>query len=346
MKNYCMSHYLAFRFIKDENINFFPNLTHTVYKKKDKSEMTLIKNADDLDSLIREKIEEFFIPNKTAILLSGGIDSAVLASYLPKGTKAYTFQCKAQNAIDESKQASLYCKAYGLNHELIEMTWQDFEVLTPEILRFDGTPFHSIEVQLVKAAKLAKRQGIERLIIGNSADPVFGGMDKLLSKDWDFDEFYKRYNFIEPKDALNDFVSVKEVYEKYRLADNKIDFMSFMDEIYAVESNSSYMHAFSKENIKYLDPYSFCTMAEDLDLYRVRNGEPKYLVRELFAKRYKNLAIPTKIPMPRATEQWLKNYNAKRPEFVPNCTSAMSGDQKWQIYCLETFLNMYEQGSL
>lgn len=63
MKNYCMSHYLAFRFIKDENINFFPNLTHTVYKKKDKSEMTLIKNADDLYSLIREKMANLLLGN-------------------------------------------------------------------------------------------------------------------------------------------------------------------------------------------------------------------------------------------------------------------------------------------
>lgn len=346
MKNYCMSHYLAFRFIKDENINFAPNLTHTVYKKRDKSELVPIKTANDLSILIKEKISQFFIPDKTAIFLSGGIDSAILASYLPKGTKAYTFKCNAENAIDETKQARKYCEIYSLNHEIIEMNWQDFEDLMPEILRFNKVPFHSIEVQLVKAAKLAKRQGIERLIIGENSDLVFGGMDGLLAKDWDFDEFYARYNFIEPKDALKDFINVKDVYESYRLANNKIDFMRFIDEIFAIESSTSYLHAFTKERIKYLDPYSFAFLAEPLNLHRVRNGEPKYIVRELFAKRYPNLPIPHKIPMPRAMEQWLKNYNIKRPEFVPNCTSAMSGDQKWQMYCLETFLNMLELGSL
>lgn len=44
-----------------------------------------------MDEVIKERIREFYVPNKTAILLSGGMDSAILASYLPKGTPAYTF---------------------------------------------------------------------------------------------------------------------------------------------------------------------------------------------------------------------------------------------------------------
>lgn len=32
MKNYCMSHYLAFRFIKDENINFAPKSLELIGK--------------------------------------------------------------------------------------------------------------------------------------------------------------------------------------------------------------------------------------------------------------------------------------------------------------------------
>lgn len=75
----------------------------------------------------------------------------------------------------------------------------------------------------------------------------------------------------------------------------------------------------------------------------IRNGEPKYLVRELFAKRYPTLDIPTKIPMPRAMNQWLKDYKVSRPEFIPNCTENMTGDQKWLCWCLEQFLNMHEE---
>ena len=32
-KNRCMSEFLAFRFIKDENLNFFDGLKHEIFKK-------------------------------------------------------------------------------------------------------------------------------------------------------------------------------------------------------------------------------------------------------------------------------------------------------------------------
>lgn len=345
-KLYCMSHYLAFRFIKDENINFFDGLSHTVFKPRDEKEITPVSTIDEMDSIIRAKINEFYVPNKTAILLSGGIDSAILASYLPEGTKAYTFKCIANGAIDETAQARKYCDAYKLDHEIIEMHWSDFEELTPEILKADGVPFHSIEVQLLKAAKYAKSQGIERFIIGESADLIFGGMDKLIGRDWNFEEFYNRYNFVEPSKALKNPISVRDVYEKYRLPNDKIDFLTFMDEIFSIESSTSYMHAFKIAGIEYLDPYTFMKMAFPLDLNRIRNGEPKYMVRELFAKRYPNIEIPTKIPMPRATNQWLENYKPTRPEFVENCAENMTGDQKWLCWCLEQFLNMHDKGEL
>lgn len=345
-KNYCMSHFLAFRFIKDENINFFENLTHKVFKAPNENSLIPVVTIDDMDKIIREKIEEFHIPNKTAVLLSGGIDSAILASYVPKGTKAYTFYCAAPNAIDERNQAKKYCDTYNLDHEIIEMHWSDFEKLTPEILKADGVPFHSIEVQLLKACKHAKSQGIDRIIYGDAADYVFGGMDKILSKDWKFDEFITRYNSIEPSKVLKTPIDIKDVYEPYRKNKDMIDFQAFLKDYMDIESYTSYMHAFELGNVKYLDPFESMKMALPLDLNRVRNGEPKYMVRELFAKRYPNIEIPTKIPMPRAMNQWLKDYKTTRPEFIENCTQDMTGDQKWLCWCLEQFLNMHDKGEL
>ncbi|ARR01158.1 MULTISPECIES: asparagine synthase-related protein [Campylobacter] len=345
-KLYCMSHYLAFRFIKDENINFFDGLNHTVFKPRDEKEITPVSTIDEMDRIIKDKISEFYVPNKTAILLSGGIDSAILASYLPKGTKAYTFKCIAPNAIDETAQAKKYCDIYGLDHEIIEMNWSDFEELTPEILKADGVPFHSIEVQLLKAAKHAKSQGIEKIIYGDAADYVFGGMDKILSKTWKFDEFVERYNSIEPSKVLKNSISVKEIYEPYRKSLDLIDFQAFLKDYMDIESYTSYMHAFELGGVEYLDPYSFMKMARPLNLNRVRNGEPKYMVRELFAKRYPNIETPTKIPMPRAMNQWLKEYIPTRSEFIENCAQDMTGDQKWLCWCLEQFLNMHDKGEL
>lgn len=341
-KNYCMSHYLAFRFIKDEKINFYDGLKHSVFKFNNDFEISNVSTIDEMDKIIRTKIDEFLVPNKTVVLLSGGMDSAILASYLPKGTKAYTFKCVADETIDETEQAKKYCDIYGLEQKIIEMNWSDFEELTPQILKADGVPFHSIEVQLLKAARIAKLEGIEKIIIGDAADYVFGGMDKILSKDWTFDEFYDRFNYLDPEKVLKDGQNVRDVYEQYRLENNKIDYQKMLKDVMDVESNTSYMNAFKIAEIEYLDPYLFMKMSKPLDLNRVRNGESKYMIRELFSRRYPNIPVPKKIPMPRATNQWLKNYKTSRPEFIPNCTENMTGDQKWLCWCLEQFLNMYE----
>ena len=38
--------------------------------------------------------------------------------------------------------------------------------------------------------------------MGNGADSTFGGMDKLLSRDWDYEAFVQRYTFIDPAAVL------------------------------------------------------------------------------------------------------------------------------------------------
>lgn len=343
-KTYCMSHYLAFRFIKDENINFFPNKKkHSVYKPVHKDLYYKCKTVEDIEYAIKNNINKFFLRNKTGLFLSGGIDSAILASFLPKGTPVFTFKCIAEGAIDETIQAKKYAEKYMLNSIVVPIYWHDFEKYTREICQYQNIPVHSIEIQLYKASLIAKDMGIERIIIGESADLHFGGMDKLLSQDWEYDEFIKRYTFVEPQLALKEFIDITPVYQQYKNQNGKINLLKFLDEVFAIESTTSYMHAFEMAGLKYLDPYSYMRMAIPLDLERIRSGEPKYLLRELFKKRYPGIDVPHKIPMPRAMDQWLANWEGPiREEFIPNCTQGMSGDQKWLVWCLEQFLNTEE----
>lgn len=345
-KDLCISHFLAFRFIRDKELNFFEGLKHHVFEQLSEDEINIVSNAQDMDRTIRQKIEEFYIPDKTAILLSGGMDSAILASYMPKGTVAYTFQCNAQSAISETEQARKYVQKTGLKHEIIEINWSDFEALTPVLLKNNKVPFHSIEVQLLKASLHAKENGIERIIYGDAADYVFGGMDKIISKDWTYDEFYERYTFTEPKKVLKNPVDIHYVYDKFKLPDNKINFIGFLHDMMDIESYTTYEEAFNTAGIKFSDPYLYMRMDKPWDLKRIRNGESKYMVRELFAERYPDIEIPNKIPMPRAMNQWLKDYKPSREEFLPNISTDLTGDQKWQCWCLEQFLNMHDKGEL
>ena len=346
-KNLCMSQFLSFRFIEREEDNFYPDLTHRVWKRPANPDLAEVDSAQDVERVARDAVERYFVPGRTAIFLSGGIDSAILASFLPPGTKAYTFRCVAPGAIDETDRAASYARAYGLDHEIIDMNWSDFEALTPELLRFDGVPFHSIEVQLLKAARHAKAAGFDRLVLGDGADTLFGGLDGFLAKDRTLEEFRDRFAYVKPEAALREPVDVRDVYRRYLKADGTVDAPAYVHNVFAVESTTSYMHAFEMAGITTCAPYCAMRLARPLDLARIRAGESKYLLRELFRMRYPDVPVPAKIPMPRATTQWFAGWEGpRRDEFVPGCQRTMTGDQKWLVWCLEQFLNAYDRGDL
>ena len=339
-KNFCMSSYLAFRYIERDDVEFYAGLHHKNFQPvKDK---VTVSTAREIDAAIADNFAKVR-GNKLGLMLSGGMDSAILASYMP-GCDAYTFRFLGGTfRNDELSRAEHYAEIYGLKLHYVDIDWQTIEPHVESVMRAKGAPVHSIEPQLVAAAEQAKSDGVNMLIVGESSDLIFGGMDKLLAQDWDFDAFAKRYTFTEPADVLNEPVDVSYLFERYRRGD-KIDFLQFMDDVFSIESSGSYMNAFAVAQIDYSDPYANLVMGVPLDLHRVRNGEPKYLIRELFAMKYPNFPVPDKVPMPRPVDAYFADWQGPtRREFKRNLDmTKFTGNQKWQLWCLERFLNLYE----
>ena len=86
-------------------------------------------------------------------------------------------------------------------------------------------------------------------------------------------------------------------------------------------------------------------MAAPLDLDRIRSGESKYLIRELFRMRYPEIPVPNKLPMPRPVDVYFANWKGPiRTEFRDDIDmSQYNGNQKWLLWCLEQFLNMVDE---
>ena len=341
-KNFCMSSYLAFRYIEKDDVDFYEGLHHrNIVPMKDEDKVKVFK-AKDIDSTINETFSKVR-DKKLGIMLSGGMDSAILASYM-SNRDAYTFRFLDGNfQIEELRHAEYYARIYGLRLHYVDINWQTIEPHIDEILKNKCAPVHSIEPQLVVAAKQAKNDGIEMMIIGESSDLIFGGMDQLLSQDWKFEDFVNRYIFLNPNDVLNKPVDIRYLFERYRDGD-KINFLKFMDEVFSIESSSSYLNAFEVAQLSYIDPYANLIMGKPLDLNRVRNGEPKYLIRELFSMKYPDIEVPNKVPMPRPVDYYFADWNGPtRHEFKKNLDiSKLTGNQKWQLYCLERFLNLID----
>ena len=339
-KKYCMSSFLTFRYIVDDDKTFTDKSKHSVFKYYPEEKKSICYTADDIDFYLKDMLNHIDLSH-AGLLLSGGIDSAILASYMPKGMKAYTAKCIAPNAVDETQRAKKYCDIQGLKHVIVEVSWEDYDKYMNELMIHDGCPVFANEPQVYKLVAEMKKDGVDTIIYGDSADMVFGGMDRLLSKDWTYDEWKERYTFVKPEKILKDYVDMDEVYQKYKIGNDRIDFIRFMDIVFTGSSSAAYTNAFEYANIKYFDPYARLKMGEKLDLQRVRSGESKYLLRELFRKKYPELQVPEKIAMARATDYWLKDWKGpKRYEFKDNCIDGLSGEQKFLVYSLERFLEI------
>ena len=341
-KNFCMSSYLAFRYIEDKDKNFYEGLSHKNFVPLKDEDRICVKTAEDIDDAIKNNFLKV-TDKKLGILLSGGMDSAILAAYMP-GADAYTFRfLGGQLAQDELRRAEYYAEYYGLNLHYVDIDWNTVEKYLDACMKSKGAPVHSIEPQILQGALQAKADGIEMMVVGESSDLIFGGMDQLLSKDWTLDEFKNRYIFTQPQDVLKEPCDMGYLFERYRNGE-KIDFLRFMDDVFSIESSSSYMNAFHVAEMPYYDPYANLKMAEALDLNRVRNGESKYLIRDLFRMKYPEIPVPDKIPMPRPVDAYFAEWKGvTRKEFKDNLDiSKFKGNQKWQLWCLERFLNVYE----
>ncbi len=344
-KNFCMSSYLAFRYIESDEMEFFEGMKHKNFKPVPDEQRIFVRSSEDIDREIEKQMIQFK-DKKKGILLSGGMDSAIVASYL-SGSDAYTFRfLNGEFQKEELARAEYYAKFYGLKLHYVDISWDTVVSYLEPVMRAKCVPVHSIEPQILQAALQAKKDGIEIMFVGDGSDYIFGGMDGLLSKDWTFDEFVNRYIFTKPEYVLNEPENMNYLFERYRVGYN-IDFMKFMEDISTMESFGSYMNAFSVAGMPYYDPYAKLKMADKLDLYRVRHGESKYLIRELMHKKYPDIPVPNKVPMPRPVDEYFKDWKGPvRSEFKKDLDmSKFTGNQKWQIWCLEKFLNMADKES-
>ena len=340
--DYCMSSFLMYRRVVDPNMSFFDgDLPKTIPSNWEK---TPIHNSIELEAHLRKRVEEACKEGKPALALSGGIDSAVLAKFMPEGSTAYTFKCVAdgRQTVDETTRAAAYAEECGLNHKIIEISWDDMKNISKMLMQHKHAPLHSIEVQIYKGGLAARNDGFDSIIYGETADVNYGGLSNILSRDWSVGEFIERYAYLKPwmvlKNPKIDFSHFSS-FEK----NGFIDVHQYLSNFDIMESVNSYVNACECAGIGFIAPFADTYLDAELDYRRIRNGENKYLIREVFNRLYPDFEAPDKIPMPRATDIWLEDWSGPtRDEFIPNCVHSLTGDQKWMLYCLEEFLNLNE----
>ena len=305
-----------------------------------------IRDSEALVAHLRSRVTQA-ADGRAALALSGGIDSAILAKFMPKGSVAYTFKCVVPGikVTDETPAAARYARECGLEHRIVEVYWQDFEKYADVLMRHKHAPIHSIEVQIYKACLQAKADGFDTLIFGEAADAVYGGLSGLLSRDWPAGEFIQRYSFVMPHLAVREPeypIGMFRAWER----DGHIDPHDFVSHVFIEESVASYINPARASGVSLVLPYPETYLAAPMDYVRIRSGENKYLIREVFQKLYPGFPIPEKTPMPRPMNEWLRDWTGPEDDrFWPGCTQGLTGDQKWMLWSLDHYLRLNEDRS-
>jgi asparagine synthetase B (glutamine-hydrolysing) len=345
-RDFCNSSYLAFRYVPKPGIGWKAGIIPEFPDASVQGQIK-VRSPSEVSRQLREITGAVVAGNTVGILLSAGMDSAIIAGLMPPKTRAYTIRFEATGSVDEVAGAREVARVLDLTHFIVSVTWKDYQECMDILMRRKRAPLHPVEVGLYKAARAAAEDGITLLAVGNGADSTFGGMDKLLSKDWTFNEFVRRYTFLEPERALCQPVSVLDVYEAYR-SNGGINVSGFLKRVHGLGIIQMFENAIRAGDCSLVAPFEELALDVPLDLGRIRGGEPKYILREVYQKICHGLPIPEKIPFARPMEQWLNDWQGpKRAEF-PNTLrmSEFTGEQKWQLYCLERFLNLLDSNEI
>ena len=140
----------------------------------------------DIHQQLTQALEKILgINNSPALLLSGGIDSPLIAavaqSLSPKPLKAFTFSTQ-DKTTDEADQAARYADEIGLEHQIVTLDPKDLPEIILELMPHCDEPpgFYSI-IPTYLVCKQAKNHA-DVILSGDGADELFWGYASRMSR--------------------------------------------------------------------------------------------------------------------------------------------------------------------
>jgi hypothetical protein len=345
VKNY--SEYLTFR-------SFYTGFPSTQEKT------TEIKNIDEAINFIRDYLSKLSNP---AILLSGGMDSAILLPYMPKNTTAYTiFHDKLKT--NEVEIAREYCDKYSIKHVAISINEKEYFSVIDKLIISKKMPITPSEPIIYLAAKRANEDGFSEIVTGAGADTKLGGF-KRFRRSLSRKEYQKNLSksYTSPEKILKKTNSLNHVFQQYLLPTPKFNkvldksflkrLKTFLLEKNIIDANSflgdigverfTFDNAINLAGCKHFTPYNQFTF----DFDEKKNfKQPKYLIQEIYSRIYKQKA-PKKLGLQKPTHM-LKDFKPQNMElFKDNIDiKKMNYTQKYLIYSLERFETLRLEGKV
>lgn len=135
---------------------------------------------DDVVSRIEKALEQEFASlgrtvNRVAVLLSGGVDSSIMAAYAKKHfADCVAYSCEIEGFDNPELERAVYvAEKLGLRHEIVRLNLDDLDRVFSDVVTMLEGPSRHINNIVVRRI-FQEIQGFDAIIGGDGADALFG----------------------------------------------------------------------------------------------------------------------------------------------------------------------------
>jgi len=141
---------------------------------------------EEFRRLVRQGVERAAAGAEAGAFLSGGTDSSTVAGMLTRilgrPARTYSMGFEAQG-YDEMEYARCAAKHFGTDHHEYYVTPDDVVEAVPKIAEVHSDPFaNESAVPTWCCARLAKKDGVVRMLAGDGGDEIFGGNQRYATQ--------------------------------------------------------------------------------------------------------------------------------------------------------------------
>jgi len=186
------------------------------YKDKDEAEI-----LDELDSLLRESVnQQSKHGENTSILLSGGLDSSIIASYLRENNTGVldsyhlVFEESSESKKIDQEIARKIAEKFSFNHTEVRLNAFMYFSKLNKCLDSMKQPFLGVTSTYFIAEEIAKKYKV--CLTGDGADELFGSYSRVQ-------HFAKIYYDQVSQSEIN-YLKQNDFINKYRLSKKQTDF--------------------------------------------------------------------------------------------------------------------------
>ena len=179
------AHYVLFR---DGQLTVAPYWTPTFDEERRPAFNTL---RDEFLHLLKQATERQLDDGKAGCFLSGGTDSSTVAGMIGqvRGTPAATYSIGFEaDGYDEMEYARIAARRFNTEYHEYYVTPDDLVRSIPAVATHYDQPFgNSSALPAYYCAKMAKEDGITRILAGDGGDELFGGNSRYAKQrvfDW------------------------------------------------------------------------------------------------------------------------------------------------------------------